>query len=174
MSEFLLDWKRLRHDRLRDAIAQILWNNGFHAVLLYRLARWLLRLRVPGFPEIIRALSLCLTGAEICAQARIGSGLVIKHPCGIVIGDGVTIGTNCTLLQNVTIGERIDGTSDHSYPTIGNNVLICAGAVLVGGITIGSDVVIGANAVVLTDIPSGTTAVGVPAKVIKSERVCNE
>jgi serine O-acetyltransferase len=126
--------------------------------------------RIPILPEVIRAISVCLTGAEICPQAQIGPGFVIKHPAGIVVGHGVVMGSACTLLQNVTIGEKLDDTDYHSYPVIGDNVIVCAGAVIVGNITIGTDATIGANAVVLSNIPAGATAVGVPAQVVSIKR----
>jgi serine O-acetyltransferase len=164
------DWARLRHDTLYNALIQVIGNNGYHAVLIYRFANWLYVKRIPALPQLLTSMALCLTGAEISPQARIGAGLVIKHPGGIVVGAGAIIGCECTILQNATVGEKLDGGGDHSYPTIGNRVTICAGAVILGGVTIGDGATIGANAVVLDDVPPGTTAVGAPARIVTSRQ----
>ncbi len=96
-------------------------------------------------------------------SARIGPGLLLPHPVGIVVGDDVEIGDNATIYQHVTLGQR--GARDQSYPVIGHNVVIYAGAVIIGNITIGDGAVIGANAVVTGDVPAGATAVGIPARI---------
>ena len=168
ITEIRADWARLRHDRLYDSAIQMIGNNGYHAVLFYRLANWLYIRRIPVLPQLLTSIALCMTGAEIFPQARIAPGLTIKHPGGIVIGSGAKIGRDCTILQNVTLGEKLGASGDHSYPTIGNRVTICAGAVIVGPVTIGDDATIGANAVVLMDVPAGATAVGVPARILRS------
>lgn len=164
------DWARLRHERFYHAAIQIIGNNGYHAVVLYRLASWFYTKRIPIVPHVLTSMALCFTGAEVLPQARIGGGLVIKHPAGIVIGSGAVIGCHCTLLQNVTIGEKLGDGGEHSYPTIGHGVTICAGAVILGSVTVGDGAMIGANSVVLCDVPAGATAVGVPARVIMSRR----
>jgi len=104
-----------------------------------------------------------ITGAEIPLNTQIGGGLMIPHPNGIVIHPDTTIGPNCLLFQQVTIGSR-----DSSPPVIGGHVDIGAGAKVLGAIRIGNDVRIGANAVVLTDVEEGSTVVGIPAKVINT------
>ena len=88
------------------------------------------------------------------------------HPYGISINRDVVMGENCLIMQNVTIGKK-ELMGSHPVPEIGNNVILCAGCVVLGGIKIGDDVIVGANAVVLNDIPSGCMAVGVPARIIK-------
>jgi serine O-acetyltransferase len=104
-----------------------------------------------------------LCGAEIDLNVQIGGGLVIPHPNGIVIFPDVVIGPNCMLFQQVTlgIGGRVPGC-----PVLGGHVDVGAGAKVLGGITIGDHAKIGANAVVLSDVPSGATAVGVPARIV--------
>jgi serine O-acetyltransferase len=104
-----------------------------------------------------------VTGADIPLNSQIGGGLAMPHPNGIVINPGATIGPNCLILQQVTVGYggRIPGN-----PTIGGHVDIGAGAKILGGVTIGDHAKIGANAVVLCDVPPGATAVGVPARII--------
>ena len=111
-------------------------------------------------------------GVYLSPECSYGQNLTLKHPVGIVIGSGVRIGNNVTLFQNVTLGARRmgDGGGDQ-YPFIGDNTVIFAGAVVLGGISIGNNCIIGANAVVLSDIPDGATAVGVPAKILRSDGI---
>jgi serine O-acetyltransferase len=107
-----------------------------------------------------------VTGAEIPLNSRIGGGLSIPHPNGIVINPGATIGPNCLILQQVTIGY---GGRAPGNPTLGGHVDVGAGAKILGGVTIGDHAKIGANAVVLTDVPAGATAVGIPARIIPAK-----
>ncbi len=92
------------------------------------------------------------------------------HPYGISINRDVILGENCLIMQNVTIGKK-EVFGSHPVPKVGNNVIFCAGCVVLGNIKIGDDVIIGANSVVLNDVPSGCVVGGVPARVIK-KRVC--
>lgn len=109
-----------------------------------------------------------INGIEISNRAKIGSGLLIPHPQGIVIGGGVVIGKNATIQQGTTIGANIDKIiNGKRYPNIGDNVLIGAGAKVLGPISIGDNSIIGANAVVTKDIPKNSIAVGIPARVIR-------
>jgi serine O-acetyltransferase len=108
-----------------------------------------------------------VTGADIQPTAIIGPGLLIHHPVGIVIGCGAIVGGHCTILQNATIGEKYALNDIHKYPTLGNNVTVCAGACIIGPCQIGDNSIVGANAVVFSDVPPDSTAVGIPA-VIKS------
>lgn len=98
----------------------------------------------------------------IAPSAVIGKGLKLPHYMGVVIGEGAVIGNDCTIYQQVTLGQR-----DGEYPTLGNNVVVYAGAKILGKVDIGSGAVIGANAVVLRDVPAGAVAAGIPAKIIK-------
>jgi serine O-acetyltransferase len=104
-----------------------------------------------------------VTGADIPLNCKLGGGLLLPHPNGIVIHPEVEIGPNCLLFQQVTLGAN-----DRGVPTIGGHVDIGAGAKVLGPVTIGQHARIGANAVVITDIPIGATAAGVPARVISS------
>lgn len=106
-----------------------------------------------------------VTGADIPIKSQIGGGLLMPHPNGIVIHPDAIIGPNCLLFQQVTIGQSKSGV-----PIIGGHVDIGAGAKVLGAIAIGDHAVIGANAVVLCDVPSGATAVGVPAVVVTEKR----
>jgi serine O-acetyltransferase len=103
-----------------------------------------------------------VTGADIPINSTIAGGFMIPHPCGIVIHPDVTIGPNCLIFQNVTLGMH-----DGGVPRLGGHVLVGAGAVILGSVTIGDHAVVGANAVVLQDVPAGATAVGNPAKILQ-------
>ena len=146
----------------------ILTYAGFHALLAYRVAHWLRQRGVPFVPRLISQLARWLTGIEIHPAARIGTGFFIDHGMGVVIGETAEIGDYVTLFQGVTLG----GTGkEHGkrHPTLGNHVVVGAGAKILGGIKIGDNVKIGANSVVLKSVPANSTAIGVPARIIKTE-----
>ncbi|URT70595.1 serine O-acetyltransferase EpsC [Cytobacillus firmus] len=146
-------------------------HSNLQCLLLFRLQEALFQKNIPILPSLLKYLNQFLTGAEIGLPVRIGKGLVIRHSNGIVIGNGVEIGEDCTLLHQITLGEKYgDGKdSKHLYPNIGNRVVISCGVKILGGITIGNDVTIGANAVVINDIKANTIAVGIPAKTIEKK-----
>ena len=106
-----------------------------------------------------------VTGADIPINSKIGGGLMIPHPNGIVIHPLAEIGPNCLFFQQVTIGHAPSG-----IPRIGGHVDVGAGAKILGGVSIGDHAIIGANAVVTSDVPAGATAVGVPARIVKAKR----
>lgn len=115
----------------------------------------------------VRALNHALTGADFVPGCKIGAGLLAHHPNGIVIGGGVQVGTNCTILQHVTLGEKqADGRGAPQYPRLGDDVVVGAGAAILGPVTLGDGSVVGANAVVLSDAPQGSTVVGNPARIV--------
>jgi serine O-acetyltransferase len=141
---------------------------GFHALLAYRVSHWLKLHNVPILPRIISQLARWLTGIEIHPSASIGTGFFIDHGMGVVIGETAEIGDYVTLFQGVTLG----GTGKERgkrHPTLGNHVVVGAGAKILGGITIGDNVKIGANSVVLKNVPANSTVIGVPARVIKTQ-----
>ncbi len=141
---------------------------GFHALLAYRVAHRLRLWGIPLLPRIISQFARWLTGIEIHPAATIGTGFFIDHGMGVVIGETAEIGDYVTLFQGVTLG----GTGkEHGkrHPTIGNHVVIGAGAKILGGIKVGDNVKIGANSVVLKSVPPNSTVIGVPARVIKAE-----
>jgi serine O-acetyltransferase len=136
----------------------------------------LLRLQVSihaaGRLQLARAVSLLnlrLTGAEFVVGCRVGPGLVVRHPHGVVVGRGTVIGEDCTILQRVTLGERYGDGADlsHVYPRLGARVVVGAGAAILGGVRVGDDAVVGANAVVLQDVEAADVVVGVPARSTK-------
>lgn len=146
----------------------LLTYSGFHALLAYRLSNWLLRHRIPFIPRAISQLARLLTGIEIHPAARIGNGFFIDHGMGVVIGETAEVGDQVTLFQGVTLG----GTGKERgkrHPTLGNHVVVGAGAKILGGIKIGDNVKIGANSVVLKSVPANCTVIGVPGRVIKTE-----
>ncbi|KSU82073.1 serine O-acetyltransferase [Fictibacillus enclensis] len=148
----------------------LLTNPNILCIAMVRWQNYLYHNNVPMIPTLLKALNIWLNGADIGIGANIGKGLIIRHCNGIVIGNGAVLGQNCTILHQVTLGERYGDGSDQSlqkYPIIGNNVTISAGAKVIGGITIGDNVVIGANAVVISDVPRDCIAVGIPALIRK-------
>ena len=152
-----------------DAEVALLYS-GVHALAAYRVAH---RLHKNGHFFAARAISQAarfVTGIEIHPGAKIGKGLVIDHGMGVVIGETAEIGDNCTIYQGVTLGGTGKDVGKR-HPTLGNNVLVGAGAKVLGPFTIGDNTKIAANAVVLTEIPENCTAVGIPAKVVKKEGV---
>ena len=140
--------------------------SGFHALLTYRIAHWLWKHQVPILPRIISQLARWLTGVEIHPGATIGTGFFIDHGMGVVIGETTEIGDYVTLFQGVTLG----GTGKERgkrHPTLGNHVVVGAGAKVLGGIRIGDNVKVGANAVVLRSVPANSTVVGNPGRIVK-------
>lgn len=133
--------------------------------------------RIRRHPQLTRwcANRLERYGNYISPQAKIGRRLRLPHPTCIVIGEGVVIGDDVTIYQNVTMGGRIVGDwRKGNYPEISGNSVIFAGAVIVGKVRIGRNCVIGANSVVTTDIPDNSTAVGAPARIVKVKHVVPE
>src|SRR5438552_18899439 len=146
----------------------ILTDEGFHALLASGVAHRLRLWGIPFVPRAISQLARWLTGNEIHPAATIGRGFFIDHGVGVVIGETTEIGDHVTLFQGVTLG----GTGKERgkrHPTLGNHVVVGAGAKILGGIKIGDNVKIGANSVVLKSVPPNSTVIGVPARIIKTE-----
>ncbi|MFH1837800.1 MAG: serine O-acetyltransferase EpsC [Candidatus Omnitrophota bacterium] len=140
--------------------------SGFHALVFYKVSHVLNRMSIPVLPRLLSQIGRFFTGIEIHPAAKIGKGLFIDHGMGVVIGETAVIGEDVTLFQGVTLG----GTGKEKgkrHPTLGNNVVVGAGAKILGNITIGNNVLIGANAVVLRDVEDSSTVVGVPGRVAK-------
>ncbi len=140
--------------------------SGFHAVLMYRGAHLLQKKGWVIPARAVSQLAKFLTGIEIHPGAEIGRGLFIDHGTGVVIGETAVIGDNCTLYQGVTLGGTGKQTGKR-HPTLGDNVMVGAGAKILGGFTVGSGSRIAAGAVVLREVPENATAVGVPARVVR-------
>ena len=138
---------------------------GFQALMFHRFAHKLKKIGVPFLPRYISYLTRIITGIEIHPSATIGERLFIDHGEGVVIGETAEIGDDVIIYQQVTLG----GTGkEHGkrHPTIGNNVILGAGAKILGNITIGNNVRIGAGSVVVDDVPDDSTVVGVPGRVV--------
>lgn len=144
----------------------ILTYSGVHAVINHRVAHWLHKHRVPFIPRCISQYSRFFTGIEIHPGAKIGSGFFIDHGMGVVIGETSEIGNNVTLYQGVTLGGT-GKAKGKRHPTIGDDVVISAGAKVLGSIEIGNNVIIGAGAVVVKSVPDNCTVVGVPGRIVK-------
>ena len=144
--------------------------SGYHAVLAYRIAHIL---HVRGYTVAARAISQrakFFTGIEIHPGATIGKGLFIDHGTGVVIGETAEIGDNCTLYQGVTLGGTGKDVGKR-HPTLGNNVMVGAGAKILGPFKVGDNAKIATNAVVLSEVPSDSTAVGIPARIVKRRNI---
>ncbi len=153
----------------RSSLEVLLCYPGLHAILWHRVAHamWRIGLRVPA--RLVAYANRWLTGIEIHPAARIGRRVIIDHGMGVVIGETAEVGDDVYMYHQVTLG----GTSSERgkrHPTVGNNVIIGAGAKVLGAITIGDYARIGANAVVVQPVPPCTTVVGIPAKPIERRR----
>ena len=168
------DLKRYRPNQLPTTwrlISVAASNPGLVACVLLRIEVRLFRLRRQRASELVRSLNLAWTGADFAPGCTVGPGLLIQYPNGIVIGAGALLGKDCTVLQQVTVGEKFaDGRAPHDYPEIGDRAVIGAGARVLGKVRVGADAIIGANAVVTSDVPANATAVGVPARILNSNR----
>lgn len=166
------DIGRFRHNgdegqraTLRDVVRGLL-SQGFQALLVYRMFRWLHLRKIPTQPFrlIVERITEIMTGISIPAEVEIGRGLRIHHFGGIILHPHTVVGENCTLYQGVTLGDK---GGYGGAPVIGNHVLIGAGAKILGHVEIGDHAVIGANSVVTKSVPEHAVAVGVPAEIVK-------
>jgi serine O-acetyltransferase len=154
-----------RDPAARSALEVILFYPGFHARLAHRLAHALYRRGVPLLPRGIMHIARFLTGIEIHPGATIGPRFFIDHGMGVVIGETAEIGADVTIYQGVTLG----GTSTQRvkrHPTLRSNVVVGAGAKLIGAIEIGENARVGAGSVVVTNVPPNATIVGVPGHIV--------
>jgi len=156
-----------REDPAAQSVLEIfLCYPGFHAALAHRIAHKLYKARVPLLPRIISQTSRFLTGIEIHPGAAIGRRFFIDHGMGVVIGETAEIGDDVLIYQGVTLG----GTGNERgkrHPTIGNKVVIGAGAKVLGNIRIGDNARIGASSVVVRPVPDNSTVVGIPGRVVR-------
>ena len=150
------------------SIAVIMSYPGLHALFYYRIGHALYQSKLLFLARLVSQMGRWFTGIEIHPGATIGRRLFIDHGMGVVIGETSVIGDNVTLFQGVTLG----GTGKQKgkrHPTLGNNVVVGAGAKILGDIHIGDNVSVGANAVVLEDVPANATVVGVPGRIARRE-----
>ena len=156
---------KLHDPAATNSLEVILFYPGFHARQLHRLAHGLQKRHVPVIPRLVSHISRFVTGIEIHPGATIGEGFFIDHGMGVVIGETTEIGDDCQIFQGVTLG----GTStkrEKRHPTLKDNVVVSAGAKVIGAVTIGENAVIGAGSVVVTNVPPNATVVGVPGHVV--------
>jgi len=155
-----------RDPAARSRIEVYFLYSGFKAIRAYRKAHWFYQHNMKFIARFLSQRARHKTGIEIHPAAEIGKGLFIDHGMGVVIGETTVIGDNCTLYQGVTLG----GTGkDHGkrHPTLGDNVMVGAGAKVLGPFRVGDNARVAAGAVVLDEVPDNATAVGVPARVVR-------
>lgn len=167
LNTFLADFRIIfdRDPAARNWLEVLFCYPGLQALLFYRMAHWLHVLGIPFIPRLISHIARFLTGIEIHPGAQIGRGVFIDHGMGVVIGETAIVGDYTLIYQGVTLG----GTGKQSgkrHPTLGENVVVGAGAKVLGNIQIGNNVRIGAGSVVLRDVPSDCTVVGIPGRII--------
>lgn len=158
---------RERDPAARSTFEVLLTYSGLHAVLVYRASHSLYKHGHFVSARVLSQGARFLTGIEIHPGATIGKGLFIDHGSGVVIGETAEIGDNCTLYQGVTLGGTGKDTGKR-HPTLGNNVMIGCGAKVLGPFKVGDNSKVASNAVVLKEIPPNCTAVGIPARVVRS------
>ena len=146
----------------RRSLLRMLFSDGSAAQIMYRMMRFCQTHHLKVLAAVIYRLNGCLTHATIGRNADMGPGFVIVHSVGVVINTNVRAGRNLVIYHCVTLGaER------NKNPVLGDNVLIGAGAKVIGGVRVGSNVKIGANAVVTKDVPDGATVIGIPARPVR-------
>jgi serine O-acetyltransferase len=177
---FAQDLKRWRHRQfqpqdgqpltmslsLKEALVLLYLHPALWATAFYRMARWCHVHRVRVLPSLLTRMNLFLFGVEIGPMVPIGPGFYLAHPVGVVI-IARRIGANATFVGSNTVGMR----NEWEFPEIGDAVFIGVGARILGAVKIGDGSKIGANAVVVDDVPAGTTAVGIPARVVQTQKV---
>jgi serine O-acetyltransferase len=161
------DWRACfeRDPAANNWLEVLLAYPGFHAIFAHRFIHPLYRWRIPVIPRLLSHINRFVTGIEIHPGAEIQGGLFIDHGMGVVIGETTEVGRNCTLYQGVTLG----GTSlQHGkrHPTLEDNVVVGAGAGIIGAVVVGENSKIAAGAVVVKDVPPNSTVVGVPGRVV--------
>ncbi|MCS5706398.1 serine O-acetyltransferase [Synechococcus sp. FGCU-3] len=159
-----------RDPAARGTLEILLCYPGLHALLLHRVSHKLWRLGVPLLPRLLSQVGRTFTGIEIHPGARIGHGVFIDHGMGVVIGETAVIGNNCLLYQGATLG----GTGKQHgkrHPTLKENVVVGAGAKVLGAITVGANTRIGAGSVLLRDVAPDSTVVGIPGRVVHQSGV---
>ncbi|HMS26434.1 MAG TPA: serine O-acetyltransferase [Burkholderiaceae bacterium] len=158
----------------RDPAARTRWDvitsyPGFHAVVLHRIAHACWGMGLKWLARWVSNISRFLTGIEIHPAANVGERVFFDHAMGVVVGETAEIGDGCTIYQGVTLGGTSLYKGEKRHPTLGKNVVVSAGAKVLGGFVVGDNAKIGSNAVVIKPVPAGATAVGIPARIIPSK-----
>src|SRR3982750_3808830 len=158
----------------RDPAARSAWEvltcyPGLHAIWIHKLAHWFWFRKLRWLGRLVSQFGRWLTGIEIHPGAKIGCCVFIDHGMGVVIGETAEVGDGCTIYQGVTLGGTSLYRGAKRHPTLGENVVVSAGAKVLGGFGVGDGAKIGSNAVVIKPVPAGATAVGIPARIIPSK-----
>jgi serine O-acetyltransferase len=158
----------------RDPAARSGWEvltcyPGLHAIIFHRGAHWCWTHELKWLGRFISQIARWLTGIEIHPGAIIGERVFFDHAMGVVVGETAEIGDGCTIYQGVTLGGTSLYKGEKRHPTLGKNVVVSAGAKVLGGFLVGDGAKIGSNAVVIKPVPAGATAVGIPARIIPSK-----
>jgi len=170
-------FKKLRGDIAcileRDPAARSAWEvltcyPGLHAIYIHKVSRWFWLRGLRWLGRFTSHLGRWLTGIEIHPGAKIGSCVFIDHGMGVVIGETAEIGDGCTIYQGVTLGGTSLYRGEKRHPTLGEGVMVAAGAKVLGGFTVGAGARIGSNAVVVKEVPPGVTVVGIPGRIVEA------
>jgi len=156
----------------RDPAARSTWEvltcyPGLHAIWMHRIGHWFWLRGLLWLGRLTSHLSRWFTGIEIHPAALVGRRVFIDHGMGVVVGETAEIGDDCTIYQGVTLGGTSLYRGAKRHPTLGKNVVVSAGAKVLGGFTVGDGAKIGSNAVVLKEVPAGATVVGVPGRIVE-------
>lgn len=157
-----------RDPAARSALEVLLLYQGVHALIWHRIAHWFWIHRMRFLGRLISQIARFFTLIEIHPGASLGHGILIDHGCGVVIGETAVVGDNCTIYQGVTLGG-VGTKKGKRHPTIGNNVMIGAGAKILGAFEVGDNCQIAANAVLLKPLEENSTAAGIPARQVKKD-----
>jgi serine O-acetyltransferase len=159
-----------RDPAAKSTIEVILLYPGFHALFFHKFSKWFYKNEFFFIARFISQLCRFITGIEIHPGAEIGKGLFIDHGMGVVIGETAEVGDNCTIYHQVTLGGTGKTKGSKRHPTIGNNVLIGAGAKVLGPFNVGDNAQIGANTFVSTEVEANTTVVGSKGRAVRKSR----
>jgi serine O-acetyltransferase len=171
-------FRKLRGDiaciQERDPAARSAWEvltcyPGLHAIYIHKLAHWFWQNGLRWLGRFTSHVGRWLTGIEIHPGAKIGNCVFIDHGMGVVIGETAEIGDGCTIYQGVTLGGTSLYRGEKRHPTLGEGVMVAAGAKVLGGFTVGAGARIGSNAVVVKEVPPGATVVGIPGRIVESK-----
>jgi serine O-acetyltransferase len=164
-----LRYRPLGSGSMTQILELCLHRPGMVACVILRVQEMFFRNRWGRAASICRAVNLAITGADFVPGCVVGPGVRLEHPSGIVVGFDAVVGSNCTILQQVTLGVLYGDREEQATPVLEDDVVVGAGARILGGVRIGRGASIGANAVVLIDVPAGATAVGIPARVLSEK-----
>jgi serine O-acetyltransferase len=174
LSNLIADFRIIfdRDPAARNWLEVLFCYPGLQALVFHRFSHWLYQIGIPFIPRLLSHFSRFITGIEIHPGATIGKGVFIDHGMGVVIGETAIVGDYALIYQGVTLGGTGKETGKR-HPTLGENVVVGAGAKVLGNLQIGNNVRIGAGSVVLRDVPADCTVVGIPGRIVfrSGERV---